>query len=83
MTRLKYHLTRQEIRDAVRNAEWRKVTLIWVVYHEGARGGWHRAKLRLLAKGFQPTPWRCPKCHKRAMRPTDLRYALASKKRRR
>jgi hypothetical protein len=49
-----------------------KLRLLMVVYHKG-----HRATVRAVETGFQPTPWNCSKCGERC-EADDLRYAWAT-----
>lgn len=64
MRRIRILREPHEIADAIRAG-----TLRMAVYHRG-----HRARLRRLCEGFQPTPWCCPRCRRLVKFPDDLRY---------
>ncbi len=49
--------------------------LLMVVYHRG-----HRANIRRMDDGFQPTPWKCLRCGGSVPTPDDLRYAWVTDK---
>jgi len=74
-TRFTFHEgNRDDLVRAFKAFEAGERRIYLVVYH----GRRHRAAVRAWGTGFQPTPWRCPRCGKDVTHPDDLRYAVAS-----
>lgn len=55
-------------------AEEGVVTLHFAIYHDCQK---QPVGFRLFSDGFQPTPWRCPKCRQMVKNTKEMEYELA------